>query len=663
MEGPLSVFEMTAVAGGVRPRVFLCLAAALFASGATAAETWPRAATPAAPNAALEARLHSIIASMTLEQKIGQITQADIRSITPDEVRKYYIGSVLNGGGAWPGMNMHASVDDWLKLSDDFYRASMSTDMKVKVPVIWGTDAVHGHNNIYGATLFPHNIGLGAAHDPALMTRIGRATAEQVRATGIAWAFAPTLAVVQNPRWGRTYESYSSDPTEVRAYGEAMVRGLQGRLGSSTSVLATAKHYLGDGGTFHGVDQGETRTSEANLYRTHAAGYYGALKANVQTVMVSYSSFTDTATGKSWGKMHGNEHLIDDVLKKRLGFDGLVVSDWNGVEQVPGCTKFHCPQAINAGIDLIMVPDDWKAFIPATIEDVRAGRIPMSRIDDAVTRIIRVKLRSGLFDASPAAGPHPNAEVLHSKAARDLSREAVRKSLVLLKNNGGVLPLKRGGKILLVGKGADSMPMQAGGWSLTWQGDQTTTADYPNADTLLSAMRKTLGASAVDYSPDGSGVDPKRYRAIVMVAAESPYAEMKGDITFPASMRHTSRYPDDLAALNRVSGKGVPVVTLLFSGRPVAANDLINRSDAFVAAWLPGTEGLGLTDMLFAGRNDGRGVNFTGRLSFDWPAGDCLPQQGGFQFRRGYGLSLASKSRLGKLPESQRSVACPSQSR
>ena len=533
---------------------------------------------------------------MTLEQKIGQMTQADIRSITPDDVRRYYIGSILNGGGAWPSMNMHSSVDDWLKLSDAFYRASMSTDMKVKVPVIWGTDAVHGHNNVYGATLFPHNIGLGAAHDPQLMKRIGRATAKQVRATGITWVFAPTLAVVQNPRWGRTYESYSSDPALVRSYAGAMVSGLQGKLGSPISVLATAKHWLGDGGTFHGVDQGETRTSEANLASTHAAGYYGALKSNVQTVMVSYSSFTDTATGKRWGKMHGNAHLVGDVLKRRLGFNGLVVSDWNGIEQVPGCAKWHCPQAINAGIDLAMVPDDWKKFIAATVADVRAGRIPLSRIDDAVSRITRVKLKAGLFDASPATGPHPDASALHSPAVRELAREAVRKSLVLLKNDRGVLPLRRTGKILVVGKGADSLPMQAGGWSLTWQGDQTTTADYPNADTLLAALRKELGAGQVDYSPDGTGVDLSRYGAIVVVAAENPYAEMKGDITFPAPISHTSRYPGDLAALERVSGKGVPVVTLLYSGRPVAANDLINRSDAFVAAWLPGTEGAGITD-------------------------------------------------------------------
>lgn len=653
---------MATLGGRLRPRVSLCLAAAAVASSATAAVTWPRAVSSSPLDAALEFRVRSIVAGMTLEQKVGQMTQADIRSITPDDVRRYYIGSILNGGGAWPAMNMHSTVDDWLKLSDAFYRASMATDMKVKVPVIWGTDAVHGHNNVYGATLFPHNIGLGAAHDPALVERIGRATAEQVRATGISWTFAPTLAVVQNPRWGRTYESYSSDPALVRAYGEAMVRGLQGRLGSPTSVLATAKHYLGDGGTFHGKDQGETRTSEANLARTHAAGYYGALKANVRTVMVSYSSFTDTATGKRWGKMHGNAHLVGDVLKRRLGFDGLVVSDWNGIGQVPGCTNWHCPRAINAGIDLVMVPDDWKKFIASTEADVRAGRIPMSRIDDAVSRIVRVKLEAGLFNASPATGAHPDASVLHSPAVRALAREAVRKSLVLLKNDG-VLPLRRTARVLLVGKGADSLPMQAGGWSLTWQGDNTNTSDFPFADTLLSAMRKSLGAGNVDYSADGKGVDVRKYGAIVMVAAEKPYAEGAGDIPFPTSMRHTSRYPQDLAALERVSGKGVPVVTLLYSGRPVAANDLINRSDAFIAAWLPGTEGMGLADMLLAGANGRPAFDFTGRLPFDWPAGDCLPKKGGVQFPRGYGLSLAARVPVRRLPETPPVMACPAESR
>jgi beta-glucosidase len=648
-----------------RSAPLVCLSAALLASCQPAAVAPPAAAAaaPISAEAALEARVQSIVAGMTLEQKIGQMTQPDIRSIKPDEVRQYYIGSILNGGGAWPGMNMHSSVEDWISLSDQFYRASMSTDMAVKIPVIWGTDAVHGHNNVYGATLFPQNIGLGAAHDPELMGRIGHATAEQVRATGITWAFAPTLAVVQNPRWGRTYESYSSDPQLVRTLGEAMVRGLQGELGSQTSVLATAKHYLGDGGTFHGVDQGETRTTEDDLMKTHAAGYYGALAAGVQTVMVSYSSFTDTATGKQWGKMHGNEHLVGEVLKKKFGFDGIVVSDWNGIEQVPGCTKWHCPQAINAGLDLIMVPDDWKKFIPATVEDVKAGRIPMSRIDDAVSRIIRVKLRSGLFDASPAAGPHPDPSVMNSPVVRDLAREAVRKSLVLLKNDGGVLPLKRQGKVLLVGKGADSLPMQSGGWSLTWQGDNTKTSDYPNADTLLAAMRKTLGDANVDYSADGSGVDVRKYGSVVMVAAEQPYAEMKGDITFPAPLRHSARHAEDLKALERVSGKGVPVVTLLYSGRPVGVNDLINRSDAFVAAWLPGTEGLGIVDVLIAGEGGLKAYDFTGQLPFDWPAGDCLPEEGGYQFSRGYGLSYAASARLGKIPEAPLVMACPAESR
>jgi beta-glucosidase len=627
------------------------------------ASSWPVLPARPSASAADEARIRDIVDAMTLEQKIGQMTQPDIRSVTPDDVRTYYIGSVLNGGGAWPGNKQRASVAEWLKLSDEFYRASMATDMKVKVPVVWGVDAVHGHNNIFGATLFPHNIGLGAARDADLVRRIGRATAEQVRATGITWTFAPTLAVVQNLRWGRTYEGYSSDPSLVRTYAGAMVRGLQGDLGSSTSVLATAKHWVGDGGTFHGVDQGETRSTEANLASTHGAGYYGAIGANVQTVMVSYSSVTDSASGKQWGKMHGNAHLITDVLKKRLGFDGLVVSDWNGIEQVPGCSKWSCPQAINAGIDLIMVPEDWKKFIPSTVKDVKSGKIPMSRIDDAVTRILRVKLRSGLFDGSPASSARPDPSVLHSDATRALAREAVRKSLVLLKNERSALPLKRGGRILLVGKGADFLPMQAGGWSITWQGDQTTNADFPNADTLLSAMRKTLGDGQVDYSLDGSGVDVRKYSAVVMVAAEVPYAEMKGDIVFPAPIRHSARYPQDLQALDRVSGKGVPVVTVLFSGRPVAANDLINRSDAFIAAWLPGTEGLGLTDLLVAGRGPRRVYDFTGKLPFDWPAADCLPAAGGIQFRRGYGLSLAKRTPVRRLPEGATIVTCPANSR
>jgi beta-glucosidase len=642
----------------------LPLAAQGTAGASRAAAAWPAAAPFFRADPALEARVRAIVASMTLEQKVGQMTQADIRSIRPDEVRTYYIGSVLNGGGAWPDMNKHAAVGDWLKLSDAYWRASMVTDMKVKVPVIWGTDAVHGHNNVYGATLFPHNIGLGAAHDPALVQRIGRATARQVRATGIGWAFAPTVAVVQNPRWGRTYESYSSDPALVRAYGRALVAGLQGRLDAPGSALASVKHFLGDGGTFHGKDQGETRASEAELIRTHAQGYYGALAAGVQTVMVSYSSWTDSATGREWGKMHGNRHLISEVLKGRLGFDGIVVSDWNAIEQVPGCSKSHCPAAINAGIDMAMVPDDWKAFIAATVADVREGRIKMSRIDDAVARIVRVKLRAGLFDRSPAAAP-VSAETIGGPAVRALAREAVARSLVLLKNDKGLLPLRRGGgRILVVGEGADSLPMQAGGWSITWQGDKTDNRDYPNATTLLGALRRSLGAGNVDYSPDGRGVDPRRYRAVVMVAAEAPYAEGAGDIAFPAPLSHGERYPQDRAALERVSGKGVPVVTLLYSGRPLYANDLIARSDAFVAAWLPGTEGEGMADLLLRDPAGRIRHDFTGRLPFDWPGLRCLPADGsGIQFRRGYGLSVRRPAPAVRVRLDRSRGDCPASSR
>lgn len=647
---------------GKTPRraLALCLSAML-ASCQTLGPV-PGPARPG-PDAAMEARVQAIVAGMTIEQKVGQMTQAEIRSITPAEARTYYIGSMLNGGGAWPGMNKHASVADWLALTNSYYRASMTTDMPVKVPIIWGTDAVHGHNNVFGATLFPHNIGLGAAHDPALIERIGRATALQVRATGISWAFAPTLAVVENPRWGRTYESYSSDPAEVETYAEAMVRGLQGQLGSPDSVLATAKHYLGDGGTLHGQNEGDTRTSEADLLAVHGAGYRGALRAGVQTVMASYNSFTDTTTGVAWGKMHGNHHLLTDVLKQRMAFDGLVVSDWNAIGQLPGCSNWHCPAAINAGVDLVMVPDDWKKFIEATVGDVHEGRIPMSRVDDAVSRILRVKMRAGLFEGTPTAVPHPPAGVMDSLEVRALARQAVRKSLVLLKNDGGVLPLRRDARILVVGAGADSLPRQSGGWSLSWQGDDTTTADYPNAETLLAALKAELGAGNVDYSADGAGVDPSRYSAILVVASETPYAETKGDIVFPATLRHSARYPADLAALSKVAGKGVPIVTILYSGRPVGADDLINRSDAFVAAFLPGTEARGITDLLLRAPDGSVAHDFTARLSFDWPAADCISDASSFVFRRGYGLSVRQASDVGVLPDPTPMMVCPPDSR
>ncbi|MDZ4307837.1 glycoside hydrolase family 3 protein [Allopontixanthobacter sp.] len=622
---------------------------------------WPERIAPAHQDAEIEKRIAHIVSGMNLRQKIGQMTQADIRSITPDQVRQHYIGSVLNGGGAWPGNNKHASAADWIELSKGYYDASLKTDMQVKIPVIWGTDAVHGHNNVFRATLFPHNIGLGAARDPELVGRIARLTARQVRATGISWIFAPTLAVVQNPRWGRTYESYSSDPALVRAYASSFVNSMQGNLSDGSSAIASAKHFIGDGGTWLGKDQGETRATEEELIRIHAPGYVGALDAGVQTVMVSYSSWRDSGTGAAQGKMHGNRELITEVLKGRLGFDGFVVSDWNAIEQVEGCTRTHCPQAINAGIDMIMVPDDWQQFIEQTIADVEQGTIPMRRIDDAVTRIMRVKLRSGLFDTSPI--PPASAEAdLASDDARNAAREAVSKSLVLLKNTvNSPLPLAADSKILLVGRAADKVPPQLGGWSLTWQGDDTDDRDYPLADDMLSALQKSLGsAGRVDFSEDGIGVDVTAYDAVIAVHAEDPYAEMKGDIPYPASMRHSARFPQDLAVLKRVSGRGVPVISILYSGRPVYINDLLNLSDAFVAAWLPGTEGTGITDVLVRRSDNGSFAEFTGRLPFAWP-GDPCPETAvqSDLFARGFGLTTNDHSDLAILPLNDR-LTCPS---
>ena len=583
---------------------------------------------------------------MTLAQKIGQMTQPDVRYISPEEVTQYYIGSVLNGGGAWPAMNKHATVAEWAALSDRYHDAALATDMAVKIPLIWGTDAVHGHNNVSGATLFPHNIGLGAAHDSDLIERIGRATARQVRATGITWVFAPTLAVGENRRWGRTYESYSSDPQQVAEYGEALVRGLQGDLTGDGDVVATAKHYMGDGGTYNGQDQGETRATRAEMINRHAAGYYSAIEAGVQTVMASYSSWNDVAAGHDYGKMHGSREMLTDVLKDRLGFDGLVVSDWNGIEQVPGCAKAECAQAINAGIDMVMVPEDWKAFIQNTIADVEAGRIPMSRIDDAVTRILRVKMRSGLFEHAPSESRYNGrAEAV---AAADLAREAVRKSVVLLKNNESALPLVPGEKILVVGDSADSLSNQTGGWSLTWQGTENTNADFATGATLLQALTAQFGAENIVYSRDAVGVDVTRFAKVVVVLGETPYAEYHGDVRFPAPVQYSHRRPNDLALLHAVSGKGVPVVSVLYSGRPAYVNDLINLSDAFVAAFLPGTEGAGLADVLSGGAYD-----FTGRLSFAWPGSACSTGEHEgevVQFARGYGLSYARPSHMNPLP-------------
>ena len=636
----------------------LIAAAALLHAGAGAAATqplvtkpladWPRIRSAVAPDAKLEAQVQKIVAGMSLRQKIGQMTQPEIKSVTPDQVREFYIGSVLNGGGSWPNGNKFATAADWVALADKYYDASMNTDMATRVPVIWGIDAMHGNGNVFGATLFPHNIGLGAAHDKALIGKMGAAVGQAVRATGINWVFAPTLAVVRDDRWGRTYESFSEDAMLVNSYGGEYVRGLQGNFKGDANVIATAKHFIGDGGTDQGKDQGVNKVSQAEMINLHGQGYYSALAAGAQTVMASFNSWNDVAAGVDYGKMHGSKALLTDVLKTKMGFDGLVVSDWNGIAQVPGCTNDSCPQAINAGVDLIMVPDDWKAFIANTIKQVEAGQIPMARIDDAVARIVRVKLRSGMFGHKPSANRFAGKP--QALQARSLARQAVRESLVLLKNDGGALPLARGKKILVVGKSADNLSNQSGGWSLTWQGTANKNSDFPNADSILTGIREAAGSANVTYSETATGVDVSAFDAVVAVIGETPYAEGDGDIGPSGTLRHSARYPEDLAVLRAVAGKGKPVITVLVAGRPLYTNDLMNLSDSFVAAWLPGTEGKGVADALFKGAH-----GFTGQLSFSWPKSICqAPLNAGDKdyaplFAYGYGLNYASHAKLGQL--------------
>lgn len=615
---------------------------------------WPRLTSAIARDDKLEARIAEILKGMTLAQKIGQMTQPEIKSITPEEVRQYYIGSVLNGGGSWPDKNKHASVQDWLALADQYHEASMSTDAAVPIPVIWGTDAVHGHSNVYGATMFPHNIALGAAHDPELIQQIGAATAQSTRATGIAWAFAPTLAVVQNARWGRTYESFSSEGGLVREYAAAYVKGMQGDLKDDGNLVATAKHYIGDGATDNGKDQGNSTVTREEMINIHAQGYYGAIEAGVQTVMASYNSWNDVAAGVDYGKMHGTRELLTVALKEKMGFDGFVISDWNAIGQIPGCTNASCPQSINAGVDMIMVPDDWKAFIENTLRQVESGEIPMSRIDDAVTRILRVKLRAGLFDHKPS----DNRYAGDSKALqhREVARRAVRESLVLLKNEAAVLPLKRGQRVLVVGKNADNIPNQAGGWSLTWQGTDTTNADYPNADSILAGIREAAGEANVSVRESAQGVDPATFDVVIAVIGETPYAEGRGDIVTSETVAHSRRHPEDLQVLEAAAASGKPVVTVFLSGRPLYTNDLLNLSQAFVAAWLPGTEGKGVADVLFAGADGKPAHDFRGTLTFPWP-GDACPASSARPdpkrpplFAPGYGLGYAKAGKVDKLP-------------
>ncbi len=614
------------------------------------AHLWPEKQSPL--TGSHEAQVEALLSKMTLEEKVGQLIQPELRNVTPEDVKRYHLGSILNGGGSFPGGDKEAPVQAWLDLADGFYAASMDTsDGHQAIPIAWATDAVHGHNNVVGATLFPHNIGLGAARNPELIRRIGEITAREVAVTGLDWNFAPTLAVARDDRWGRTYEAYSEDPEILYDYGKAMVVGLQGQPNGEDffgpgHVWATAKHYIGDGGTEGGIDRGDVKVSEQKLIDLHAQGYFGALDAGVQTVMASFSSWQGE-------KMHGHHYLLTEVLKQRLGFDGLIVGDWNGHEFVDGCRQDSCPQAINAGLDIFMVPDQWRELYANTLAQVKSGEIPQARLDDAVRRILRVKLRARMFEKGlPSERFYAGkADLLGAPEHRAVARQAVRESLVLLKNNDGLLPLKPAGRVLVAGDGADDIGKQSGGWTLTWQGIGNRKEDFPGATSIYDGIATAVQAAGGSAELSVEGEYSAKPDVAIVVFGEDPYAEMQGD------RAHLDYEPEtDLTLLRRLQADGIPVVSVFLTGRPLWVNPELNASDAFVVAWLPGSEGAGVADVLFRDAAGDIRYDFTGKLSFSWPArADQTPLNRGDEseplFPYGYGLNYSDDGDLGELSE------------
>lgn len=597
---------------------------------------WPAAHSPSEisdPNT--EKRIATIVAGMTIEQKIGQMIQADISAITPADFAQYPLGSILAGGNSGPFGDERADAVKWARQVAAFREASRNSG--AGIPILFGVDAVHGHSNLPGATIFPHNIGLGAAADPDLIERIGMVTAAEVAGSGIEWTFAPTLAVPQDMRWGRAYEGYASDPALVARYATAMTRGLQGNLAAghpiaANKVAATAKHFLADGGTAEGKDQGDARISERTLIDLHAQGYPGAINAGALTVMASFSSWNGV-------KHHGNRSLLTDVLKQRMGFAGLVVGDWNGHGQIAGCTVTDCTATFNAGLDLAMAPDSWKDLFESTLRDARNGTLPMARIDDAVTRILRVKAKLGLLDAVPMERGSPDSIGAPDHLA--IAREAVAKSLVLIKNNNSVLPLRSGSRVLVTGPGADNMAMQAGGWTISWQGTDTRASDFPNGQTIGNALVAAITDAGGQATLSATGAFETKPDVAVVVFGEQPYAEFQGDLPNLAFKAQAGE--DELIA--GLKSQGIKIVSIFLSGRPMFTGAQINASDAFVAAWLPGTQGAGVADVLVARGDGATARDFTGRLPFAWPSDANSPIVTPL-FPVGYGLDYQHQTKV-----------------
>lgn len=567
-----------------------------------------RRAADQKPFSSYDHRVRELLATMTLEEKIGQMTQAEQNALVDvSDIEKYFLGSLLSGGSSDPKAGN--SLEAWTDMYDGYQQRALKT--RLGIPILFGVDAVHGHNNVLGAVVFPHNIGLGCTRNPALVERASRITAEEVRATGINWSFAPCIAVPRDERWGRTYEGFGETPELAESLGAAAIRGLQRNdLSNPSAVLACAKHFIGDGGTSFGtgtpnrnqqrlLDQGDTRVSEAELRRIHLPGYISAIKAGAGSIMVSYSSWNGL-------KLSASKRLLTEILKQELGFQGFLISDYRAIIQITPDFKNAIEISINAGMDMAMEPTDYRRFIGFLRELVNEGRVPISRIDDAVTRILRVKLAMGLMDKnrSPLADRRLH-RAFGSSEHRRVARECVRQSLVLLKNEKKILPLsKKIARIHVGGRSADDIGNQCGGWTIDWQGKSGNITT--GGTTILRAVHDAVSPETkVTFSPDGSGASGAGVG--IVVVGETPYAEGRGD------REDLSLTVEDTNAISNMKSAGIPVVVVLLSGRPMIIGEALNQAAALVAAWLPGTEGEGITDVLFGDYKP------TGKLSFTWP--------------------------------------------
>jgi beta-glucosidase len=579
--------------------------------------------------AAIEERVEDLLGRMTLDEKVGQMIQGERGSDNIlDNISTYHLGSVLSGGGSTPYPD---TPENWMDMYDSLQSRAMST--RLGIPIIYGIDAVHGHNNAYGAVIFPHNIGLGCTRDSSLAEETGRITAMEVSATGLDWTFSPCIAVARDERWGRTYEGFGETPELVKIMGPAIVRGYQGdTLANSSSILACAKHYIADGGTTNGIDRGNAEIDEETLRAIHLPGYIKAIENDVGSIMISFNSWNGV-------KCHGNYYLIDTLLKQELGFEGFVVSDWNGIDQLEGSYANKVETAINAGIDMAMEPFSYENFYNTLKNLVEQGNVDTNRINDAVRRILRIKFKMGLFEK-----PYADRSLLDSigtEAHRAVAREAVRKSLVLLKKKDGILPLpKENIHIFLAGEHADNLGYQCGGWTISWQG---LSGDITDGTTIWEAIQEAAPSADFTYSRGGTSIDTTADVAVVAIG-ETPYAEILGDrynLTLPVSQ---------INLIRNIKNTGLPVVVILISGRPLIIESIIPYSDAIIAAWLPGTEGNGITDVLFGDYNP------SGLLSHSWPASmEDIPINLGDPeyeplFEYGYGITDLSDSPESSAP-------------